>query len=217
MELQATIREKLGTSASKKLRREKLIPAELYGHNLKNAHLTVDERAFGKLYKEAGESQVVTLTVNSKKHPVLIHEVTTDPLKGNITHVDFHEVNMDEKIVTHISVEFIGESPAVKEKIGVLNKAVTEIEVEALPAKLPEHIEVDISSLKEVGESVQIKDLSIPEGVKIFLDPETAVAAIMALAEEEVEETPVSVEDVQVESELKKAERDQDKKEDKKE
>jgi len=213
MELQATVRKNLGSAHSKKLRAQKLVPAELYGHNIANTHLAINERDFGKVFKEAGESEIVNLVVESKKHPVLIHDVKTDPLKGEVVHVDFYEVRMDEEIVTHVPIELVNESPAIKEKKGNLNKSISEIEIEALPAKLPKVIEVDISSLNEVGDSIHVKDLSISKDVKIFLDPETVVVSIVDLAKEEEVVPAISVEDVKVESELKKAERDEEKKE----
>jgi len=214
MELQATLRKNLGTSASNKIRQEKQIPAELYGHNTANLHLAVQGREFKKVYEEVGESQVVTLVVDSKKHPVLIHDVRVDALHGGVIHVDFYEVKMDEEIVTNVELEFINESPAIKEKKGNLNKTITEIEVEALPANLPESIIVDISKLIEVGDSIHVKDLAIPKNVKVFLDPETAVVSIVELVKEEKVEAPVlSVDDIKVEGEEKKAEREEEKKE----
>lgn len=119
---------------------------------------------------------------------------------------------MDEKITAHIPLEFTGESPAVKEFAGILNKTISEIEVEALPGDLPRHFEVDISILKELNQSFYVSDLKVPKGVEILIEPKTVIATITPQAEEEkVEEVPVDVTAVKVESEEKAAERAKEK------
>ena len=109
-----------------------------------------------------------------------------------------------EKITAAILLEFINESPAVKEKIGILIKAMHEIEIEALPADLPHHIEVDIGNLSDIGMSIRVKDLKINKGVKLLVDRETVVAVINEIAKEEEIVAPISVEEVKVEGEEKK-------------
>ena len=193
------------------LRRESLIPAELYGHDLENIHLSVPAKDFSKLFKEAGESTIINLNLENKKLPVLIHEVSVDPLSDKIIHIDFYQVRMDEKITTSVPLEFIGEAPAVKEKEGILVKAVQEIEVEALPGDLPHNIEVDISQLSDIGMSIHVKDLKIDKKVKVLADPETVVATVTEPAKEEVVEKPITVEEVKVEGEEKKKEEGEEK------
>jgi large subunit ribosomal protein L25 len=188
------------------LRRESLIPAELHGHGLENIHLSVPAKDFSKLFKEAGESTIINLNLENKKLPVLIHEVSVDPLSDKIIHIDFYQVRMDEKITTSVPLEFIGEALAVKEKEGILVKAVQEIEVEALPGDLPHNIEVDISQLSALGMSIHVKDLEIDKKVKVLADPETVVATVTEPAKEEVVEKPITVEEVKVEGEEKKKE-----------
>jgi large subunit ribosomal protein L25 len=124
---------------------------------------------------------------------------------------------MDEKITATVPLEFINESPAVKEKIGILIKAMHEIEVEALPADLPHHIEVDISNLSDIEKSIRVKDLKINKGVKLLVDKETVVATVAEMAKEEEVVAPVSVEEVKVEGEEKREEKrkEENKKEEK--
>jgi len=200
MELIAQKREIFGKKVNS-LRRENLIPAELYGHGLENIHLSVPAKEFSKLFKEAGESTIINLNLENKKLPVLIHEVSVDPLSDKIIHIDFYQVKMDEKIITSVPLEFIGEAPAVKEKEGILIKAVQEIEVEALPSDLPHNIEVDISQLSDIGMSIHVKDLKIDKKVKVLADLETVVATVTEPAKEEVVEKPITVEEVKVEGE----------------
>jgi large subunit ribosomal protein L25 len=205
MDLTAKTREVLGRSV-KSLRKEGLIPAELYGHGFSNRHLSVSAKEFSKVYKEAGESVIINIALGEEKLPVLINDVSFDPVAKAPIHIDFYQVKMDEKITTAIPLDFIGISMAVKEKKGVLVKAMQEIEVEALPADLPSKIEVDISVINEIGESIHIKDLKAIKGVEFLVDGETVVATVSEQAkEEEVPVGPVSVDEVKVEGEEKES------------
>ena len=193
----------------KEVREKGYILAELYGHKMENKHLAVKKEDFRKAHKEAGESSVINLVLDGKKIPALIHEVKLDYVSGETQHVDFYGVRMDEKITAGVAFEFIGESPAVKTHGGVVNKNIQEIEVEALPSDLPHSILVDISTLTEIGQTIYIKDLSLPKGVEVLVDPETAVVGIAApRVEEVVPVIPVDISEVKVESEEKKAERE---------
>jgi len=205
MELQVQKREILGKQV-KSLREEGLIPAELYGHGLENIHLSVPAKEFSKVFKEAGESTIISLNFENKKIPVLIYEVSADPLSDKIIHIDFYAVRMDEKITTSIPLEFVGESSAVKEKEGTLIKAMQALEIRALPADLPRNFEVKLDTLSEIGMSIHVKDLTIPKGVEILVEPETVIATVVEKAKEEVEEKPITVEEVKVEGEEKKEE-----------
>ena len=208
MDLAVTTREKLGKGV-KALRKEGLIPAELYGHGLKNIHLSVPVKEFAKAFKEAGTNTVVTLLVGKEKKPAIIYEVGRDSVTGDVAHVDFYQVRMDEKIKTKVLLEFMGEAPAVKEKGAILNKSMSEIEVEALPQDLPRSLVVDLSPLDDLNKSVYVRDLKVAEGRegahrRRHGDSDGDPAA----AKEEVVEAPaVDVSEVKVETEEKKAER----------
>jgi large subunit ribosomal protein L25 len=213
MELQAEPRTVRGKT-TKKLRQKNLIPAEFYGRGFKNQTLSVTKTDFDKVLKEAGESTIITLVVGGEKHPSLIHDIQYHPISGEVIHADFYGVRMDEKTTAHVPIEFTGEAPAVKAHGGVLNKAVSEIEVEALPADLPHSIEVDLGGLTEIDQSIYIRDIVVPPRVEFLLDPETVVVTVTPPVEEEepvVAEEEVDVSAVKVESEEKKAERDAEK------
>ncbi len=205
MELKAEKRELLGSKVQA-LRKEGLIPAEVYGHGKENVHLTVNAKEFAKTLKEAGESTVITLVVGKEKMPALIHAVDSDPISDAILHVDFYAVNMNEEIETAVAFEFVGEPMAVKTQGGVLVKSMHEIEVRALPANLPHGIEVDLSVLENIHDSIHVKDLRVKAGVKLLAEPDAVIATVVEPMAEEVEETPVTVEDVKVEGEEKKKE-----------
>lgn len=205
------------TSAEKAnhVRKAGNIPAVLYGHNIKNVSLKLDGKTFAKAYKSAGETTLLDLHINGEdgQRSVLIHDVSLDPLKGDITHVDFYEVKKDQKIKTHIPLVFHGESEAVKSSGGVLVRNVHKIEVEALPKDLPREVVVDISSLKTFSDTIVLGDLKIPHGVKVFGDPKEIIAKAMpprteAELESLKQEVVMKVDEVKVETEEKKKERD---------
>ncbi|MBI5401428.1 50S ribosomal protein L25 [Candidatus Wolfebacteria bacterium] len=208
MDIQVQKREIFGKKV-KSLRNEGLIPAELYGHKLENVHLSVAEKDLSKTYKEAGESTVINLIFDSKKIPSLIYYIDVNPISGKFSHVDFYAVKMDEKIRTEVPLNFIGESPAVKGG-GILVKSMHEIEIEALPADLPNHIDVDLSGLVEIHNTIHVGDLKIGNKIKILVEPETAVATVIEPVKEEVVEKPLTVEEVKVEGEEKKKEKEKE-------
>jgi len=212
MELAVTSREILGKKVNA-LRKADLIPAELYGHGQKNVHLAVAGKDFRKAYKEAGSATVVTLVLDKKKVPAIIHDVTRHAVTEDIIHIDFYQVKMDEKITARIPLEFTGEAPVVKEKGAIINKSLAEIEVEALPNDLPRNIVVDLSVLTDLDQAIYVKDLPHPKGVEFLVEEDTAVASATGHAPEE-ETAPAAVTDVaevKVETEEKKAERQAEK------
>ncbi len=212
MQLNVETRDKFG-KAVKALRKQGLVPAELYGHGLENQHLMVNAKEFEKVFKTAGESTVIDLLLGGKPHKVLVHEVERDYLSDVIEHIDFYQVRMDQKTRVHIPIELVGEAPAIKEQGGLLNRSMTEVEVEALPGDLPQKFEVSLAGLKELNQSVYAKDIALPAGVKLVVDPETVIATVTPpLKEEEVvPAAPVDVSTVKVETEEKKAEREKEK------
>lgn len=210
MELVARTRDRFGRGV-KALRTEGLIPAELYGRGVPNLHLAVEARAFESVFREAGENTVVTVVVGGDKRPVLIHDVQRNFLNDSVDHIDFYQVRMDEKTTAHVPIEFTGEPPAVKIHGGILTKAMTEIEVEALPADLPHRLTVDLGGLAELNQSVYVKDIPVPAKVTVLVDPETVVVTVTEkMVEEEIAAPaePVDVSAVKVETEEKKAERE---------
>jgi len=203
MELKAEKRGIVGSKVAA-LRKMGLVPAELYGNGCANEHLTVNEKEFARVFRAAGESTVISLMVDGKKVPALIYDVDKDPVSDKVLHVDFYLVNMNEEIETKVALEFAGEAPAVKTEGGVLVKSMQEVEVRALPADLPHSIEVDLSKLVNIHDSVYVKDLAVKSGVKVLADADAVVATIVEQAVEEETAAPVSVEDVKVEGEEKK-------------
>lgn len=193
---------------TKALRNDGIIPAELYGHGIQNRHLAVPLKDFRKVFKIAGENTIVTLTLGTNKYPVLIHAVNHDHVSDEVLSVDFYHVNMKEKLKVKVPFEFKGEAPAVKEKGGILLKVMSEVEVEALPDKIPHAIIIDMSTLTDIAQSIHIKDLPSSKEYEILVDPSMVIVTIKApLTEEEakaLEAENATVQEVAVESEEKK-------------
>ena len=186
--LSAKVRKIKGKKV-KTLRKKGILPAVLYGPEIKTSlPLELEEKEFEKVYQETGESSLISLQVLGKKekYSVLIHEVARDPLTEKPIHVDFYQPRLEEEVQVTVPIIFEGVSPAVKSLGGTLVKNVSEIEIKALPQKLPHEIRVDISSLKTFEDHILVKDLKLPEGVKILKDPEEIIASVSPL--EKVEE-----------------------------
>ena len=158
MDLAVTERVVFGKKV-KALRKQGIIPAELYGHDVPNVHLSVSARDFAKVYKEAGENTVVMLAIGAQQHPAIIHHVERHYISGEPAHIDFYQVRMDEKITAHVPIEFTGDSAAVRDKGAVINRSMTEIEVEALPNDLPRHLTVDLSLLDDINKTIYVRDI----------------------------------------------------------
>lgn len=182
--LKAVIRTEIGKKA-KKLRKQDLIPAVMYGNKIDAQNLAVSYLDFKRVYSKAGESALVALEFEGKKHNVLIHDIQLAPMSGKVTHIDFFQVNMKEEVETEIPLEFVGESAAVKAHGGVLIKNMDEIMVKCLPADLPEKYEIDISKLETFDDVIAVKDLKISDKVEILLDGETVIALVSAPRTEE--------------------------------
>lgn len=210
MDLTVQNREKFGKRTGA-LRKHGFIPAELYGSGLANLHLAVPTKAFQKVFKQAGESTLINLVLesdNNQRRPVMINNVHLDPVSDEVLSIDFYQVRLDKAIKVKVGINFIGEAPAVKNQGGIFVKSMQEIEVEALPANIPHSLDIKLDHLTEIGKSIYVRDLPLPTGVKIAVSMETVIATITAQAAEEVAAaTEIAVEDVKVETEEKKAER----------
>jgi large subunit ribosomal protein L25 len=172
------------------VRQAGLIPAVVYGHGIANQNLTVEGRVFDKILNQAGESTLVDLTVDSQEPvKVLIQEVQRDAMTGAVIHVDFRQVKMTEKLEADIEINLVGEAPAVKALGGILITNLAAISVSCLPGDLVPEIEVDISGLKEIGDSIKIGDLTPPPGIEFLHTPDEVVVVVNEQAEEEPEST----------------------------
>lgn len=176
----------------------------MYGHNVENQTIEINERDFAKAFKTAGESTIVNLVVDGKTQPVLIQEVQNHYLNGQPIHVDFYAVNMSEKLKVKVPLHFTGESAAVKTMGGTLVKNLTEVEVECLPTDLPHEIDVDITPLNTFDDAIRVSDLKVSGKVALLVKPEEVVVLVapprteeeMASLNAEVKEDVTAVEGV---------------------
>ena len=218
--LSAKVRKILGRKV-KSLRGKGIIPAILYGKKIKSLPLEIDLKSFKKIYQEVGKTSLIDLEIKGsekeekKKISVLIHEVDLDPLTGEVIHVDFYQPILTEEVEATVPLVFVGEAPAVKNLGGTLIKEIQELQVKALPQKIPHEIKVDISKLETFEDEILIKDLEIPEGVKIDREPEEIVAVITPPEDVEKElEEPIEekVEEVKEVKEKETKEEEEEKK-----
>jgi len=171
------------------------IPAVLYGPGLANQNLKVRRVDLEKAVLAGGESTLVDLEIDGGKSvKVLLKDLQFDPLKSTLRHVDLYQVDMKKKITTEIPLRFVGESKAVKELGGMLIKNMDAIEVECLPTDLIAHLDIDISVLKELHDSIKVGDLKLPASVHILSDLDTDIAIVAEQQEEEVAPVAAPVE-----------------------
>jgi len=179
------------------LRKAGFMPAVFYGKKTESTPITIPLIDFKKVFKEAGESAVVTIKTPSGDVDTLIHEVDFDPVTGTPRHADFYVFDKDKKMEIDVPVEFEGVAPAVKSGLLVI-KVMHEIKIEALPGSIPQFVAVDISKLEKDGDVVIVKDIPEMKGVK-FLSGEDEVVASVQTPKEEKEEVPVDLSAIEVE------------------
>jgi len=192
--LKAKIREERKKGPLKRLRKEGYLPAVVYGKEIGSLPLKVDYKEFLSVYKKAGKSTILSLEIENskekKKLPVLIREVQKHPLTEKFLHVDFYQLPMKEEVELTVPLIFEGEAPAEKELGGVLVKNLHEVPIKARAENLISSIKVDVSSLETFDDEIKIKDLKVPEGIKI-LAPEDETVAVVVRPEEETKEEEI--------------------------
>jgi len=192
--LAASVRKITGRKV-KNLRKEGLLPGNVSGKKVKSETIQVNLKDFEKVYKEVGETGLLTLQVGKDEKPVLIHNLQVNPVSDAPLHVDFLQVDLKEKVEAEVPIELTGESPAEKQSLGTVVQYVNEIKVEALPMDLPEKFIIDISELAEVDQAVYIKDLKVDRSkVEVKGDPEEIVVKVEPPQKEEVIEVAAPVE-----------------------
>ncbi len=194
IDLPATSREQRG-SHNKPLRREGLVPAVLYGHNVQPRAIVAQAAQLHKVWMRAGRTQLIDLSVDgARAQKVLVREMQIDPRSNRPIHADFFAVNLKEKLSADVPVVISGESPAVVDlKVGTLQQLLTTLRIECLPADLPSQFTVDVSGLTEIDSGIHVRDIELPEGVSlVHIDPDELVVKVAALriVEEEPEVAP---------------------------
>lgn len=203
LELKAEKRTTKGSKAARKLRESGQIPAILYGHKEDNIMLSLKDTDFMRLLQT--RTRMIWLAFENKKESALIKDVQHDNLSDGIIHVDFSRINLDERIKLRVFIEVYGDPIGVKEG-GVLTHALKEVEIECLPAIIPEKIKVNISSLG-LGKALHVRELPQMEGIRYLPDAETVVVSVHQLtAEKAVSEEEMLVEPVVITKKPKEGE-----------
>ena len=188
MDLAVTKRDIFKTPKS--IREAGFLPAVVYGRSEESTPISIDRKAFEKVYKAAGASSVVTLTGLDANKSTLIQQVDVHPVSGAMLHADFYAIEKGQKVTVSIPLEFEGVAPAVRDLGGILTKVMHEIEIECEPAELPRAITVDVSKLAALEDQIKVSDLTFPSSAKISVDQDEVVAMI-SVAKEEPVEAPV--------------------------
>jgi large subunit ribosomal protein L25 len=202
VELKAESREVNGRHV-KELRRQGLVPAVIYGRGVETEQVQIEAKALQRVLSIAGTHQLIALQVGDERpRMTLAREIQRDPVKRHYLHVDFYAVRMDEKVKAQIPIVFKGVSPAVAEQDGVLTHGLDELEIECLPSDLINAIEVDISSLAALNDSIAVSDLQLPSTITVLSDPDSMVVRIeaprTAEALEELAEVPAGAAEPEV-------------------
>jgi large subunit ribosomal protein L25 len=188
--LQATIRTERGKKL-RKMRASGMLPAVVYGPKEVATPLSLSRLEFEKVFKEAGESTVITLAGLDEDKDVLVQDIAYDPVTSVPLHVDFYAIEKGKKVTVNVPIAFVGEAPALKLG-GVLTKVLYELEVEAMPKDLPHEIVVDVSSLAEFDSHITVADVVVPVGVTVLNNLEETIV----VASEVIEEVDAVVEQV---------------------
>ncbi len=170
----------------KKLRKEGMIPANIYGPNFKSTAIVVGAKDFLKTYKITKKTGIIYLKYEKEEIPVLIKNIQRHPIEDIILHIDFRKIDLKQKIQTEVPIKIIGKSEAVVQKGGVLLTQSSKLLIEALPQDIPQSIEIDISSLKEIGQEIKVSDLPKSSKYEIKDGPEKVIISIIAHKEEKI-------------------------------
>lgn len=194
--LSASERDILGKK-TRFLRRQGITPTHLFGHNLKSLSLQCDTAELQRIITRAQATRLINLEIEGEKQPrsIIIREIQRAEPGGQLLHVDFYQVRKTEKITIDVPIVLVGEAPALKEKGRLLTLGVTSLSIECLPAKLPSRIEVDLSSLEELEQTIRIRDLIISPGITVITDPGQLVVKVSQAVVERVEEVVAKAEE----------------------
>lgn len=206
LEITCSVREAAGKGVARKLRRGGKLPGVLYGGD-RVVPLTIDPKDIQRvLSSDAGENAIVQLNLSgekTKERKVILRELQYDSIRRRLLHVDFYEVAMDEELEVRVPVEMTGVPVGVEQDGGVLTQLLFELHIKCLPHEIPDQVSIDVSELT-IGDARHVSDLTVPTGIAVLDDPETAVVNVAAprvevVVEEEVEEEVEAEEKEEVE------------------
>jgi large subunit ribosomal protein L25 len=192
IELKVANREILGKRV-KHLRGQGITPVHVFGHGIESLALQCDAKELERVLGQAGQTRLINLKLAKEKKPrtVVIREFDRDWRRGQLVHVDFYQVRMEEKLRLEIPIVLMGEAPALVAKTNMLDHELGTLTIECLPANIPNSIEVDISSLAELDQAIRVKDIMLDKEITVLNNPDLVVAKISLRPVEKVEEKVV--------------------------
>jgi large subunit ribosomal protein L25 len=195
LKLNAAKRDILGKK-TRFLRRQGITPTHLFGRSLESLALQCDTNELKKIVTDAGTTRIINLSVEGEKETknVFLREIQRDTLSRELLHVDFYQIKKGEKMTMEVPIVLVGESPAMKAKGRILSHGINVLSIECLPEKVPPQIEVDISVLEELEQSIYVKDIVLDPEIDVQDDPEQLIVKVSEVFEE-VEEVPVAEEE----------------------
>jgi large subunit ribosomal protein L25 len=196
MKLEVKERESRGSADSRRLRKQGLVPGVLYGRGKPPHPFCVPERELRRaLSGDSGLHAILDVVLEGQQstHASILKDYQQDPIRGHISHIDLHEVRLDQPIQSSVTVQLVGEPAGVKEG-GVLSQVQREINVEALPMEIPEHIDLDVSGMN-IGDTLRLADLAPIDGVTYLDNPDETVLATVGLPAREIEPEPEELEE----------------------
>ena len=185
--IEANKREIVGKKV-KYLRKEGKLPAVIYGSEIDTTPITLDSKEATNTLNRVTGSTILTINLAGKELAALVREIQRDYIRNEILHIDFQAVSLKEKLRTNVFITLVGVAPALEEFSAIVVSGIDQVEVECLPQDLPETIEVDVSSLANIGDAIYLKEITPPDNVDILTDPEELLAVISEIKEEVIEE-----------------------------
>ncbi len=203
VELKVSPREVLGKKV-KALRREGVIPANVYGHALESVAIQISKDDLAHLLHSAGRNEIVYLRLDSEEaRPTFLRQIQRNPVTDAILHVDFYQISLKEKVRMEVRLVLVGTAPAEQKYGGTLLHSLDRIAVEGLPTEIPSVIEVDVSGLEEIDATIYVHELSVPGEITVLSDREQVVAKV---APPQVEKEPEAEVEEEVEGEVPEGE-----------
>ncbi len=202
--LEVQLREGRGKGAARATRRAGLVPAIVYGHKIEPAAIQLPERTLRRFLGSGGENTIINMELGEgEAETVMLKEVQIDPVSRRIVHADFVRVSLEEVVATHVPITLIGEPPGISEG-GIQEFLLRELEIECQVGQMPEHIEIDVSSL-DIGDRIRVGDVELSEDMTLLDDPATIIVTVAhpaLIVEEEEEEVEGLLEDEEQEPEV---------------
>ena len=187
--LSGTTRTVIGKQVGQ-LRRQGVLPGVIYGPGVASQPIQMNSREASKVLRRVHGAELIDLELDGQTRKVLVHDLQRDAIRGEFLHADLYVVDMSRPIRVRLPIHLVGAAPAVVSLSGILVRGISDLEVECLPGNLIKQVEADLGVLKEIGDLLHVRDLTLPETIKVLTDPDEQVARVTYQAKEEDLSTP---------------------------